>query len=74
MVMALLAGWIAKRILKRRQSIMACLGLGLWGAMLGNWVATALSINFQGIIGGLLLACAGAVMSLAIVATLRPDR
>lgn len=70
-IVGLLAGWIAKRVLNRGQSLFANLLVGLVGAMLGAWVAEALDLRFVGLLGGLLVATLGALFLLASLAIVR---
>lgn len=70
-IVGLLAGWIAKQVLNRSQSLFTNLIVGVLGAMLGAWVAEALDMRFVGLLGGLLVATLGSLFLLAVLAILR---
>lgn len=73
-IVGLLAGWIAKRVLNRRQGLFANLLLGVAGALLGFWIARALEMEFVGLLGGLVVATVGSIILLAVVSILRGGR
>ena len=45
MLVGLIAGWIAKRVLSRDLSLFASLGVGVAGALLGFWITRALDLD-----------------------------
>ena len=69
-VCGLVAGWIAARVLRRRQDPAGWMATGVAGALLGDWIAEAIGLNFAGLGGGLVLATVGAVILLAVYALL----
>jgi len=70
-LVALLAGWIAARLLGRRQALFDGLLPGLLGAFLGGLIAQALDIRFVGLLGALAIATVGATLLLGIVVLVR---
>ena len=70
----LIAGWIAQRIVDRRLSLWACLGLGLLGAICGAFLAGLIDLNLQGPIGALALYTTGSVLILALYTLLHRGR
>lgn len=75
-VVGLIAGWLAGRIMQGRS--FGCLGnvlIGMIGAVIGNYVFDILNIELaSGFINALLTALAGAVILLAVVNLLVPVR
>ncbi len=65
-IIGILAGWIAEKILKRDHNLIVNLVVGLVGSFIGAFVANMLGINFGGWIGSLLVSTAGAVLLLFI--------
>jgi uncharacterized membrane protein YeaQ/YmgE (transglycosylase-associated protein family) len=70
-LVGLLAGWIAGRVLGRRLSPFDTLPIGLLGALIGGLIAHALDIHFGGLIGGLAIATVGATLLLGVLALVR---
>ena len=73
-VIGLLAGWIAARVVRSRQSLFASLGLGLVGALLGTAIIETLGLRSDGLLPGLGVATVGAIFLAATAAILRRDR
>jgi len=71
LIIGLLAGWIAARLLNRKQDLGQQLLIGLAGAALGRLVAEGLGIEGAGWIGGLILATIGALLTLSLVSLVR---
>lgn len=63
-VIGILAGWIAEKIMRRNHGLLTNLIVGVVGAFLGAFVAGMLNINYGGFVGTLLVAIAGAVLLL----------
>jgi uncharacterized membrane protein YeaQ/YmgE (transglycosylase-associated protein family) len=70
-VIGILAGWIAERVMNRNQGLFTNLIVGLIGALLGGWLADVLHISFGGFIGSLIVSTAGAILLLALLGALR---
>jgi uncharacterized membrane protein YeaQ/YmgE (transglycosylase-associated protein family) len=60
--------------LKRNDSLIINLIVGLVGSLIGAFVARALGINFGGWIGSLLVSTAGAVLLLVVYGMIRKRR
>lgn len=63
-VIGILAGWIAEKVMRRNHGIITNLIVGVIGAFLGGFIATQLGFNFGGFLGTLLVATVGAVILL----------
>ncbi len=74
MVIGMLAGWIAARVVRSRLSPFASLGLGLVGAALGQAIVAALGLRVTGLLTGLAVATVGAILLAATAAILRRGR
>ena len=70
-VIGILAGWIAEKVMKRNHGLVTNLVVGLVGAILGALLARLLHIQFGGFIGSLAVSTAGAVLLLALLSALK---
>jgi len=70
-IIGILAGWIAEKIMKRNHGLLTNLIVGLVGALIGAFVANAMGINFGGWIGSLLVSTAGAIVLLFILGLIK---
>jgi uncharacterized membrane protein YeaQ/YmgE (transglycosylase-associated protein family) len=70
-IIGILAGWIAEKLMKRNHGLLTNLIVGLVGALLGAFVANLLGVNFGGWIGSLLVSTAGAVLLLFLLGLIR---
>ena len=66
-IIGILAGWIAEKVMKRNQGLITNLIVGLVGSLLGAFIANALHISFGGWIGSLLVSTAGAIVLLFLL-------
>ena len=73
-VIGVLAGWIAEQVMGREHGLITNLVVGVVGAFLGAFVASALGIGFAGFWGSLLVSTVGAILLLFIVGMFRPRR
>jgi uncharacterized membrane protein YeaQ/YmgE (transglycosylase-associated protein family) len=73
-VIGILAGWIAEKIMGREHGLLTNLAVGLVGAFLGAFVANLLGVGFAGFWGSLAVSTVGAILLLAIVGMFRPRR
>ncbi len=73
-VIGILAGWIAEQVMGREHGLITNLVVGVVGAFLGAFVASALGIGFAGFWGSLLVSTIGAILLLFIVGMFRPRR
>lgn len=71
-LIGILAGWIAEKVMHRNHGLVTNLIVGVVGAFLGSFIATSLGIGTgAGVIPSLLVATAGAVLLLFIVGLIR---
>lgn len=71
-LIGILAGWIAEKVMHRNHGLVTNLIVGVVGAFLGSFVATSLGIGTgAGVIPSLLTATAGAILLLFIVGLFR---
>jgi len=66
-IIGILAGWIAEKVMRRNHGILMNLIVGVVGAFLGSFIAGMLDIEFGGILGSLLVATAGAIVLLFLL-------
>ena len=71
LIVGMIAGWIAARLLNRTQGLGQQLLVGLAGAVLGRLLSEALGLNAGGWIGGLVMATIGALLTLSLISLLR---
>jgi uncharacterized membrane protein YeaQ/YmgE (transglycosylase-associated protein family) len=68
LVIGLVAGWLAGRIMKGGGfGLVGDLVVGVIGALLGGWLFSLLGISLGGIIGSLVMALVGAIVLLFLV-------
>lgn len=70
-IVGLLAGWIAEKVMKRSHGLWTNLIVGLIGALLGGFLASAVGIHFGGFVGSLVISTVGAILLLAILGALK---
>lgn len=70
-IIGILAGWIAERVMKRNHGLLTNLIVGVVGALLGGFLAGVLGISFGGFLGSLVISTVGAILLLAILGALR---
>jgi len=70
-LVGLIAGWIAARLLNRRLGLFDSLPVGLLGALIGGLIAQALDIRFPGLLGALVLSTVGATLLLGALVLVR---
>jgi uncharacterized membrane protein YeaQ/YmgE (transglycosylase-associated protein family) len=71
-LIGILAGWIAEKVMHRNHGLVTNLIVGVVGAFLGSFIATSLGIGTgAGVIPSLLVATAGAILLLFIVGLFR---
>jgi uncharacterized membrane protein YeaQ/YmgE (transglycosylase-associated protein family) len=66
-IIGILAGWIAEKVMRRNHGILTNLIVGVVGAFLGAFIANMLDIEFGGILGSLLVATGGAILLLFLL-------
>jgi len=74
-IIGILAGWIAEKVMRRNHGLLTNLIVGVVGAFLGSFIATAIGFDpGSGILPSLLIATLGAILLLFIVGMLRGRR
>jgi uncharacterized membrane protein YeaQ/YmgE (transglycosylase-associated protein family) len=71
LIVGLIAGWVAEKIMKRNQGLLTNLIVGVIGAYLGAFLFRMLGLASAGFIGALVVAIIGSVVLLAIVGAVR---
>ncbi len=71
LVIGLIAGWLAEKILKRDHGLLTNLIVGIVGAYLGAFLFSAVGLAAGGFIGALITATVGAVALLALLGLIR---
>ena len=71
LLVGLIAGWAAERLMGRDHTLLMNLGVGVVGAYLGAFLFRLLGLTSTGFIGALVVAIIGSVVLLAIVGTVR---
>lgn len=67
LVIGLLAGFIAEKVMNSRHGLLTNLIVGVIGAYLGPWLASLLGISFAGFLGSLVVATIGAIVFLFLL-------
>ncbi|MFL1461155.1 GlsB/YeaQ/YmgE family stress response membrane protein [Roseococcus sp. DSY-14] len=70
-IIGLLAGWIAEKVMGRSHGLLMNLVVGLVGALLGGFLAGLFGVGYQGWVASLIVSTIGAIVLLAIVGALR---
>jgi hypothetical protein len=70
-VIGILAGWIAERVLQRRHGLFTTLIVGVIGSFIGGFIAGRLNIMVYSWVGSLLVSTLGAIVLLALLGLLR---
>jgi uncharacterized membrane protein YeaQ/YmgE (transglycosylase-associated protein family) len=67
-IIGILAGWIAEKVMRRNHGLLTNLIVGVVGAFLGSFVATMLGFSAgEGIVPSLIVATAGAILLLFLL-------
>ena len=74
LLVGLIAGWAAERLMGRNHTLLMNLGVGVVGAYLGAFLFRLLGLTSTGFIGALVVAIIGSVVLLAIVGALSGRR
>jgi len=70
-IIGLLAGWIAEKVMKRDHGLLTNLVVGLVGALLGGWLAGILGFAGDGFIYRVIIASGGAILLLFVLAKVK---
>ena len=71
LIVGLIAGWVAEKIMKRDHGLLMNLIVGVVGAYLGAFLGSLVGIGASGFWSALIIAIIGAVVLLWIVGMLR---
>jgi len=71
LIVGLIAGWVAEKVMKRGHSLLENLVVGVIGAYLGAFLFRLLGLATTGFVGALVVAIVGSVVLLAIVGAVR---
>ena len=66
-IIGILAGWIAEKVMKRNHGLLTNLIVGIVGALIGGFLAGLMGINFGGWIGSLIISTIGAIVLLLLL-------
>ena len=70
-IIGIAAGWIAEQLTGRRHGILTNLVVGLFGALIGWWLAGVINIGVDGWIEWLITSTLGAVILLFVFGLVR---
>ena len=70
-IIGILAGWIAEKVMKRNHGLITNLAVGVVGALLGGFISGAIGMGASGLIGSLIVATLGAILLLFLVSMIR---
>ena len=70
-IIGIVAGWLAEKIMKRDHGLLTNLIVGIIGALIGGFVAGALGISWGGWIGSTVIATIGAVILLFLLGLIK---
>ncbi|MFQ8431503.1 GlsB/YeaQ/YmgE family stress response membrane protein [Amaricoccus sp. W119] len=71
LIIGLIAGWIAEKVMKRSDGLLTNLIVGVIGAYLGAFLFSLLGLGASGFIGAVVVATIGAIALLLIVGLVR---
>jgi uncharacterized membrane protein YeaQ/YmgE (transglycosylase-associated protein family) len=71
LVIGILAGWIAERVMARNHGLITNLIVGVVGSFIGAFLAHAFDITYQGFWASLVVSALGAIVLLFIVGLVR---
>lgn len=71
LIVGLIAGWVAEKVMKRGHGLLENLVVGVVGAYLGAFLFRLLGLASTGFIGALVVAIVGSIVLLAIVGAIR---
>ena len=71
LLIGLIAGWIADKLMGRDNTLLMNLVVGVVGAYVGAFLLRLLGLTSTGIVGALIIAIVGSVALLAIVGAVR---
>jgi uncharacterized membrane protein YeaQ/YmgE (transglycosylase-associated protein family) len=66
-IIGIIAGWIAEKVMKRDHGLLTNLVVGLAGALLGGILANLVNFRFGGFFGSLIVSTLGAILLLFLL-------
>jgi len=66
-LIGILAGWIAEKVMRRNHGLITNLAVGVVGALLGGFLAGFFGMSAYGLIGSLIVATLGAILLLFLI-------
>lgn len=66
-IIGIVAGWLAEKIMKRSHGLLTNLIVGIVGALIGGFIANALGFAWGGWIGSTIVATLGAIILLFLL-------
>ena len=73
-LIGILAGWLAEKVMKRDHGLLTNLIVGVVGALLGGFVAGLLGFGANGLVMSLVVATAGAILLLFLLGLVKRRR
>ena len=70
-IIGIIAGWLAEKIMKRDHGLLTNLIVGVVGALIGGFIANALGFAWGGWIGSTIVATIGAVILLFLLGLIK---
>lgn len=70
-VIGVLAGWIAEKVMKRNHGLLTNLLVGVVGSFIGSWLAHALGWDYAGFWASLAVSALGAMLLLLVLGLVR---
>jgi uncharacterized membrane protein YeaQ/YmgE (transglycosylase-associated protein family) len=70
-IIGILAGWIAERVLNRKHGLFTNLIVGVVGSFIGAFLAHAIGFRWGGFVGSLVVSTVGAILLLSVLGLLR---
>ena len=71
LIVGLIAGWLAGRIMEKEGGLVFNLGVGVVGAFVGGFLGRLIGLQATGLLGSIIMATIGAVVLLWVVAKLQ---
>jgi uncharacterized membrane protein YeaQ/YmgE (transglycosylase-associated protein family) len=71
LLVGLIAGWLAGKIMKGGYGLIGDLIVGVGGAFLGGWIFGLLGLSSSGVLGSLLTALVGAIVLIAVLRVIK---
>jgi uncharacterized membrane protein YeaQ/YmgE (transglycosylase-associated protein family) len=70
-VVGIFAGWIAEQVMHRNHGLVTNLLVGLVGALVGGFIASAMGVQYAGFFGSLIVSALGAIVLLGVLNMVR---